>query len=135
MKRTMRTQIPLLPIILAASLGVVSLWAACFDDTITTLYDPWPVPACQGSNPNDPCLFRTFMPALKSCTSGPNRTDRTCRHTETRDITWYEYPGKCRMNEGVLVCIAERQYGPYTMYNFDQWEALPDADCDRTPDP
>lgn len=129
----MRTLPQLVPVTLAASLGVVSLWAACFDYTITTTYDPWPVAACLGSNQNDPCLFRTFIPALKSCTSGPNRTDRTCRHTKTLNVTWYEYHGKCRMSEGILVCIAERQDGPYPMYNFDQWEALPDDSCVTPP--
>lgn len=37
------------------------------------------------------------------------------------------------MNDGILVCIAELQYGPYTMYNFDQWEALYDVSCVTPP--
>lgn len=44
----MRTPTHLLPIFLAASVGVVSVLAACFDYTITTSMDPPTVyAACQ----------------------------------------------------------------------------------------
>ena len=128
MRTHTRTQ--LFPIVLAASVGVTSLLAAaCYDYTITTSLDPTLVAACQGSSQYAPCLWCHFSPSLKSCHSGPERTNRTCAHTKTENITWYEFLGSCQLQDGTLTCIANDVRGPYTMYNFDQWEARLDPNC------
>lgn len=110
--------------IVAGALGVVSVLAACYDYTIITTLDPLPAVACQGGRPGDPCVMRYFNPSLRSCNSGTAETGQTCTHTKTENITWYEYHGQCGSDP--LVCLVSQQYGPYTIYNFDQWEAVDD---------
>ena len=91
---------------------------------------PYPGGSLPRCEPECSVFMAPLRPPLKSCHSGPQRTNRTCAHTKTENITWYEFRGSCQLQDGTLTCIANDVRGPFTMYNFDQWEALPDPNCE-----
>jgi hypothetical protein len=119
-----------IPTLLGCCLATISALAACYDFTIYTKYSPTPVGACQGASPGAQCSFMLFTPSIKSCGSGPTRTNATCKHTSTEDVLWDRWTGVCVQAQGLLFCGEPGAWeGDHWMYNLEFHEAVYDDDC------
>src|SRR5579862_8975839 len=117
---------------LFAGLGAISVVASCYDFTVYTTYSPTPVAACAGQAVNSLCGYYLYSPSVKTCQSGPTKTNATCQNTSTQNVQWWSITGTCQWVQGTFTCVQSSSDGPHTIYNLEMYEAVSDPTCNRS---
>jgi len=121
-----------------AALGIVSVYSACHEYTVSTSFSPGQAEACAGLSVGAACDFYMFVPPILSCSSRPEPTGATCQMAGTRDTQWNHFVGTCgyavQGDPNSFTCGGGyggggSWQGWQTMYDLEMWEAVEDPNC------